>query len=940
MLGGARPDQMAEVRAHPFSVLGTAGTSPSGAWHALLSSRHNLAHCTEHQQLPDRLLSLALLPLHTVDQYNASVPRLQEVTPDVDASPSAEAAMTLHADPDALTGDSSSTEHEPACQPSTAPAESAENEQQQQQQWQQQRQRQVQEQEQEQEYVENQPQQLQLLQYQQQPQLSSSPSPASESVTISHGTAQQVDAAGAEAEEDADAEQDEDGEGGQQAAAGGSELGQPSADGQCFDSDAPMQAAPEEEQDAAAVMQQQQEEDGERAEVPSSANPPMPTAESDRDAPTDTGEGDGARLGQSQAEPVEAMEHDGTASHPAVSSDDAAASSQAPELDATCAGDVKVEAPPTAPAPPPSAVAAPPAAESGAAPVGVASLSPRGVPMVVPPCLSHLARGPVSPIGHGSSSQSFAQRDAPPPPIGAASSALAAPPSAASCPAACDSTASALVPQQQQQQQQQQPPPMPLQQQQAPPAQPPPAQQPPPQVQQQPSDDAGDVAALLLGFGARATSLPPPIPRAPTPPQAGAELLYQLSPGGTNHAETVGAAQHGPPRFARAPLPPGDNGDGDEEDEDEAETADRHGDAPDDSYGSRGQRVTDGAVRSRPHAALAGAADGGEATVAINLHGVSSKAAIGARIQVAYMERQGKMLVSVPYRGSVVSIDLKRGLRVKLDGYTRREWVTDEDEWGWLPEHDSAPLPHQLELMAQHTASEDGGGAGRAPYGAGGANGAPVGGKSGGKSGGKQSVGAGCSATSTASSNTSKGPAAASKAQPSAGVSYGGKSSSGSSGGPTPMFIAASLVRLRLRGVGNVELPRSLTDKPKRSAGVRALPYSLQGAAMEFKDELYDKEIAEEKARARKAKPEPKDRGALVGGAGSSSSSVAADGGDAGISNGGALGKAREAPMRRRRRARLAAAKRAWQTRRRPTARTTPLVAVPPAAAAAASMSR
>ena len=42
----------------------------------------------------------------------------------------------------------------------------------------------------------------------------------------------------------------------------------------------------------------------------------------------------------------------------------------------------------------------------------------------------------------------------------------------------------------------------------------------------------------------------------------------------------------------------------------------------------------------------------------------------------------------MPYRGSVVSIDL-RGLRVKLDGYTRREWVTDEDEWGWLPEHDS-----------------------------------------------------------------------------------------------------------------------------------------------------------------------------------------------------------------------------------------------------------
>ncbi|KOO28567.1 hypothetical protein Ctob_014102 [Chrysochromulina tobinii] len=42
---------------------------------------------------------------------------------------------------------------------------------------------------------------------------------------------------------------------------------------------------------------------------------------------------------------------------------------------------------------------------------------------------------------------------------------------------------------------------------------------------------------------------------------------------------------------------------------------------------------------------------------------------------------------------------MRKGLRVKLDGYVRREWVTDEDEWTWLPEHDSAPLPHQLELM-------------------------------------------------------------------------------------------------------------------------------------------------------------------------------------------------------------------------------------------------
>ena len=68
------------------------------------------------------------------------------------------------------------------------------------------------------------------------------------------------------------------------------------------------------------------------------------------------------------------------------------------------------------------------------------------------------------------------------------------------------------------------------------------------------------------------------------------------------------------------------------------------------------------------------------------------------------MERQGKALVAVPYRGSVVSVDVKKGLRVKLDGYVRREWVTDEDEWVWLPPEDQLPLPHQERSPLARTA--------------------------------------------------------------------------------------------------------------------------------------------------------------------------------------------------------------------------------------------
>ena len=69
------------------------------------------------------------------------------------------------------------------------------------------------------------------------------------------------------------------------------------------------------------------------------------------------------------------------------------------------------------------------------------------------------------------------------------------------------------------------------------------------------------------------------------------------------------------------------------------------------------------------------------------------------------MERSGKQLVSVPYRGAVVSFDPKKGLRVKLDG-VRREWVTDDDEWDWLPADDQAPLPHRRPIAAHELAAE------------------------------------------------------------------------------------------------------------------------------------------------------------------------------------------------------------------------------------------
>ena len=53
------------------------------------------------------------------------------------------------------------------------------------------------------------------------------------------------------------------------------------------------------------------------------------------------------------------------------------------------------------------------------------------------------------------------------------------------------------------------------------------------------------------------------------------------------------------------------------------------------------------------------------------------------RVQVRYMEREGMRLVCNEYYGTVVSVDLSRGLRVSFEGL-RREWVNEHDDWGWL----------------------------------------------------------------------------------------------------------------------------------------------------------------------------------------------------------------------------------------------------------------
>jgi len=192
----------------------------------------------------------------------------------------------------------------------------------------------------------------------------------------------------------------------------------------------------------------------------------------------------------------------------------------------------------------------------------------------------------------------------------------------------------------------------------------------PPTLPVCPPDDDSGVAALLLGFGAH--------PRKEEPPEEESELEEgdeDLAPEDATDGSVcseAGVAAHD----EEAPASARDHDDdvGDE----------RYGGGDDDDEADAVEAMLE-RQRALPDA--------------IDLCGASPREAVGSRLQVSYMERQGKNLVAVPYRGSVVSVDLKKGLRVKLDGYKRREWVTDEDEWVWLSADDQAPLPHQMELL-------------------------------------------------------------------------------------------------------------------------------------------------------------------------------------------------------------------------------------------------
>ena len=356
--------------------------------------------------------------------------------------------------------------------------------------------------------------------------------------------------------------------------------------------------------------------------------------------------------------------------------------------------------------------------------------------------------------------------------------------------------------------------------------------------------------------------------RAATPPMcpmlnrtastSAANLLYHLSPGGAGGGAAAAA----------------ENGDEEEEEEDEDEIDERmrrqqqqqrmrgappangaRGKGPPSNIGGGGNRPGPGRPPKSRYVENGDdddeEDDDEDGADVIDLRGLAdTRAAIDRRLQVTYMERQGKSLVKVPYRGSVVSVDFKKGLRVKLDGYVRREWVTDEDEWTWLPEHDSAPLPHQLELMAAMAENPEAEQQGPNPVGRPPSKPKQAGG---GNSGDRTLL-------------TASGKA---KAIPPAQLPLPrapGTLAANTSNSHQPAFVAASLVRLRLRGEKIMELPRSLTDKPRRSSAVRPLPGMYLGASAEAKDEAYDDRIAAEKAARKVTKKEKKEVGGDGGG--------------------------------------------------------------------------
>ena len=58
-------------------------------------------------------------------------------------------------------------------------------------------------------------------------------------------------------------------------------------------------------------------------------------------------------------------------------------------------------------------------------------------------------------------------------------------------------------------------------------------------------------------------------------------------------------------------------------------------------------------------------------------------------------------------QGTIESVDAKRGLRVRLDGFSKREWVTNEDEWEWLDGAGGAEGPKPVELIVGHSLLRD-----------------------------------------------------------------------------------------------------------------------------------------------------------------------------------------------------------------------------------------
>ena len=101
-----------------------------------------------------------------------------------------------------------------------------------------------------------------------------------------------------------------------------------------------------------------------------------------------------------------------------------------------------------------------------------------------------------------------------------------------------------------------------------------------------------------------------------------------------------------------------------------------------------------------PHVVPSKGTEKGE--VITGLHGLTRKQVAGMHIRVFYNE-EGQ---SVPYGGVVESLDVKRGLRVRLDGYSKREWVTNEDEWEWvdMPDNPKGIGPRPVEFVIGHVA--------------------------------------------------------------------------------------------------------------------------------------------------------------------------------------------------------------------------------------------